>query len=103
MTNVHPDRVIDHDVNGDIEITDAGPTRRTWLKNVALGAAGATAGAMAFGKNASAADGGPLLLGNGAQPDARTRSSTPTTLVYGGPAIDRGAERAQRRRCRPGR
>ena len=50
MTNVHVDRVID----ADSETTDAGPNRRTWLKTVALGAAGATAGAMALGKNASA-------------------------------------------------
>ena len=62
MTNVHPDRVIDHDIDGDIELTDAGPNRRTWLKNVALGAAGATAGAMAFGKNASAGDSAGTLL-----------------------------------------
>ena len=90
MTNVHPDRVIDHDVNDDIEITDAGPSRRTWLKTVALGAAGATAGALAFGKDASAADDGPLTLGNSAAAVTANTSSTPTTLVYGGPEITEG-------------
>jgi hypothetical protein len=87
MTNVHPDRAIDH-IEGDIELADAGPTRRTWLKNVALGAAGATAGAMAFGKTASAADDDPLLLGD--SPPTPNASSTPTTLVYGGTEITEG-------------
>ena len=86
MTNVHPDRVSDD----DIELTDAGPNRRTWIKTVALGAAGATAGALAFGKNASAADDDPLLLGDSAVAEAQNISSTPTTLVYGGPAITTG-------------
>ena len=86
MTNVHPDRVIDD----DIELTDAGPNRRTWLKNVALGAAGATAGALAFGKDASAADDDPLLLGSSATAAANNTASTPTTLVYDGPEITEG-------------
>lgn len=98
MTNVHPDRVIDHDIDpdsdhdidGDIDPTDAGPNRRTWLKTAALGAAGVTAGAMAFGKTASAADDDPLLLGNSATAETNNTSSTPTTLVYDGPDITEG-------------
>ena len=86
MTNVHVDRVID----GDSDSTDAGPNRRTWLKTVALGAAGATAGAMAFGKNASAADDDPLLLGSSALAAGQNIASTPTTLVYDGTEITEG-------------
>ena len=90
MTNVHPDRVLDRDVDGDVEDTDAGPNRRTWLKTVALGAAGATAGAMAFGKTASAADDDELLLGNSATAEGQNVASTPTTLVYDGTEITEG-------------
>ena len=38
MTNVHSDRAID-DVDGATDSTDPGPSRRTWLKTAALGAA----------------------------------------------------------------
>ena len=55
MTNVHPDRVID-DVDGTSTSRTQAPTGGPGCKTVALGAAGATAGAMAFGKDASAAD-----------------------------------------------
>ena len=87
MTNVHHDRAIDADIDGDLEVTDAGHNRRTWLKTVALGAAGATAGALALSKNASAADGDPLELGDAS---VTNTSSTPTSLVYGGPEITEG-------------
>jgi hypothetical protein len=90
MTNVHPDRVIDDVIDDDIDEADAGPNRRTWLKNVALGAAGATAGALAFGKNASAADDESLLLGNSALAEGQNIASTPTTLVYDGTEITEG-------------
>jgi hypothetical protein len=88
MTNVHPDRVIDDALQESLP--DEARTRRTWLRNVALGAAGATAGAMVFGKDASAADDGTLTLGNSATAETANTSSTPTTLVYGGPEITEG-------------
>ncbi|HEX4980557.1 MAG TPA: hypothetical protein VFV63_02620, partial [Ilumatobacteraceae bacterium] len=88
MTNVHPDRVVDDALQESLP--DEARTRRTWLRNVALGAAGATAGAMVFGKDASAADDDPLTLGNSAGAVTTNTSSTPTTLVYGGPEITEG-------------
>jgi hypothetical protein len=84
MTNVQPDRVVDD------ALPDEAPNRRTWLRNVALGAAGATAGAMAFGKSASAADEDPLLLGTTAVTTPNNISTTPTVLDYDGPAITEG-------------
>jgi hypothetical protein len=84
MTNVQSDRVVDD------ALPDEARTRRTWLRNVALGAAGATAGAMVFGKDASAADDDELLIGASATAAAQNTSSTPTTLVYGGPEITEG-------------
>ncbi len=86
MNNVQPDRVIDD----DIDLTDAGPNRRDWLRNAALGAAGVTAGALVFGKTASAADDLPFQLGNSATAETNNTASTPTTLVYGGPEITDG-------------
>ncbi|HWM20318.1 MAG TPA: hypothetical protein VNO51_11570 [Ilumatobacteraceae bacterium] len=76
MTNVHPDRVVDD------ALPDETRTRRTWLRNVALGAAGATAGAMVLGKDAAADDGANLVLGAAAD----NNSETPTTLVFEGAA-----------------
>ena len=89
MTNVHPDRVVDDALQESLP--DEARTRRTWLRNVALGAAGATAGAMVFGKDASAADDDPLLLGSSAAAAAQNIASTPTTLVYDGTEITEGA------------
>jgi hypothetical protein len=80
MTNVHPDPVVDD----DIEHTDEGASRRAWLKNVAIGAAGATAGAMAFGKSASADDPNDVTLG------ATKTATAPTIIDYEGAAITEG-------------
>ena len=88
MTNVHPDRVVDDALQESLP--DEARTRRTWLRNVALGAAGATAGAMVFGKDASAADDQELLLGSSALAAAQNIASTPTTLVYDGTEITEG-------------
>jgi hypothetical protein len=84
MTNVLPDRVDD-----EITPADEAPNRRTWLKNVALGAAGATAGAMAFGKSASAGDSaGTQIDGNATELGETNTSAAPTIIDYTGPAID---------------
>ena len=88
MTNVQPDRVIDHDATSNSR-TQA-PPGGAWLKTVALGAAGATAGALALRQE--------RLRSRRRQPRSRQRagaetnntSSTPTTLVYGGPEITEG-------------
>ena len=85
MTNVLPDHVDDD----EIARADEAPNRRTWLKNVALGAAGATAGAMAFGKNASAGDSaGTQIDGNATELGETNTSAAPTIIDYTGPAID---------------
>ena len=85
MTNVLPDRAVDD----EIALADGPPNRRTWLKNVALGAAGATAGAMAFGKNASAGDSaGTQIDGNATELGEINTSAAPTIIDYTGPAID---------------
>jgi hypothetical protein len=83
MTNVQPDRVIGHDVNGDIELTDAGSNRRSMLKTVALGAAGVTAGAMVF----SNVNGTPLASGN----ITNTGNRGPSGGNYGHLQVVRGA------------
>ncbi|MGH2476288.1 MAG: hypothetical protein ACRDIL_13590, partial [Candidatus Limnocylindrales bacterium] len=87
MTIVQPDQVNED----DIEREDAGPSRRAWLKHVAIGAAGATAGALALGKNASAGDSAGTALGGNATELGLTNTSTlPTIIDYTGTAITEG-------------
>lgn len=65
--------------------------RRALLRKIAIGGAGAAAGAVMLSNGrASAGDGDELLLGTGAAQTAQNTSATPTTLVHD-PAAPRTA------------
>lgn len=83
MTSTHPN-LEPSATNGDDAAAEPRATRRIALRTLLAGG-GAAAGALAFGKTVSAADGDQIVIGGAAQ-----TAQSPTIIDYTGAAIENG-------------